>query len=625
MAKQIIKVNFNWIQQQLDTVIKIKKPRLIVSIVPFINSPLLAAARQNGNTPVLVLPSDSDQEIYSHNWPSKDRELPPYRYAIPYSCWEIGRTIDPAVKRSNIQPIGYGIRAPFQKEYTEEEKAAFRKELQIPAEKEVISLMMGSFGSTVIYSYVKNILEMSSDFHCVVICGKDAEAKGKVESLLKKQGFTGQNGQFHKDGIQLSFSILGFIDNVHEYMAISRCIISKPGSATFNQAIALKLPILLDTGHLPWEGLNIPLAEQYGLGKRVSPERVQESIEEMLKPETHQTYIAAHDVFHASRPEQFQFAKNVQQITAELLQEAENAPKTAANPTAVSHLATAKKILKIAIKILLFPIFAIVYTWNWLVQTVVRVSFFSSFVLAKQRILDERRKQLIAKGAKPVESLVSPQTQQYIDAMYIPSPNGTGRAVIFSLGKPYQNLHPDNYQHLLEDGLDVVLFNPTENSAVTMAEDLKALIDRRKKDFPGQSILLHGYCIGAHVAIAAAADQVPPIPLVIDRGYGDTNELAERFSFFAKLPCLRSTIRTHYNLNSSEKITRCTAPILVISAPDGKDRMLHGKSHNLIRDLYNKAPGEKRYHTLPETATHWSKWDEATRTTVHRFIQNKTS
>lgn len=664
LGRKVMKWRASWMEARLRNYLQKAKPDLVISVVPFINGALVKAAAANPDKPipVLVIPTDAANEIYGDNWPSPEIPLGPHCYAIPYSCHEIASRIHPLVDKTVVRSIGYGIRPEYLVDYTEGQKLEFRNEKQIPEGKDPILLMLGgSFGSEANYKYVQAILNQPErlqrqNAHYVVFCARQVEMQDKLKNLLLSKGFVEQhNGQFHHPDTGLSFSILGFIKDDYKYFAIARGIFSKAGSGTWNQAIAQKIPIFLDktVGCMPWEELNFDLTDQYNLGKRVSTyDQIPDLIEEMMDPATHQGYVDSIQTFKNDRPGQFRFADNIREIATDLLDQAKDAAPIA-QPPRPTFLSTIKKIIVFVLKVVLYPLLAIKkFFLETFPQELVQYGFFSAFIrtnLAQNALfralfkcgpsLEQRRRELLEKGAKPIEELIS-STNTFLDAVRIPSAkeNPDKKTVVFVLSKHYQNLNPRNYQDMLDEGWDVVLFNPSKTTSKATAEDLKLLIARLKKDHPQTKLALSGYCIGAHVAASVGAElstEENPIAVIVDRGFGDANEAVENFIGLAKLPPFKRRIKSEYNLSSPEttqKIREFTGKALFLSPKAGKDRLMHCNNHNLTAELHEQFPADKsQYYVLPSTwdkekekwvaATHWSGWDERTHTKVRNFLR----
>lgn len=89
---------------------------------------------------------------------------------------------------------------------------------------------------------------------------------------------------------------------------------------------------------------------------------------------------------------------------------------------------------------------------------------------------------------------ISNITNEYIDHIHIKSKNSTGNTLILVLNHYYQYRSHKFYKHLLDDGLDILLYNPTQISTNAMATDLKTIIDILLD--AKMHIVLYGYCMG---------------------------------------------------------------------------------------------------------------------------------
>jgi processive 1,2-diacylglycerol beta-glucosyltransferase len=72
---------------------------------------------------------------------------------------------------------------------------------------------------------------------------------GKVQRTLQLVVITGRNARMEKDARALCGSrprskVLGWVDNMHEWMAAADLMVSKPGGATLNEGSACGLPML---------------------------------------------------------------------------------------------------------------------------------------------------------------------------------------------------------------------------------------------------------------------------------------------------------------------------------------------------------------------------------------------
>jgi processive 1,2-diacylglycerol beta-glucosyltransferase len=95
--------------------------------------------------------------------------------------------------------------------------------------------------------------------HLIVIAGRNERVKKQVEEL--REGFDPSN----------SLTVFGFTDRVSDLMAVSDVLITKPGPGTINEAIAMKLPMLIDDTEISlfWERANVDYVLKYKVGQKI--------------------------------------------------------------------------------------------------------------------------------------------------------------------------------------------------------------------------------------------------------------------------------------------------------------------------------------------------------------------
>jgi processive 1,2-diacylglycerol beta-glucosyltransferase len=96
--------------------------------------------------------------------------------------------------------------------------------------KKIVLILAGSYG------VLKNIEEMVSSLlikdacQLAVVCGRNQKLEHRLNLL-----YAG-NSNVH---------IFGFIENIHELMAVSSCIVTKAGGLTLSEALVLQVPIFI--------------------------------------------------------------------------------------------------------------------------------------------------------------------------------------------------------------------------------------------------------------------------------------------------------------------------------------------------------------------------------------------
>ncbi len=101
------------------------------------------------------------------------------------------------------------------------------KEIPELKNKKVILLTSGSMGFGQITNIVKGILKEISDAYLVVICGSNEKLRKELEEI---------------DNPHLL--VKGFINNMNDYIAMSKIVISKPGGLTTTEIAAMNKPLI---------------------------------------------------------------------------------------------------------------------------------------------------------------------------------------------------------------------------------------------------------------------------------------------------------------------------------------------------------------------------------------------
>ncbi|ULT54469.1 glycosyltransferase [Neobacillus drentensis] len=133
------------------------------------------------------------------------------------------------VEENQITQTGIPIRQPFSQSYRREEiYEKFGLDPHIPT-----LLVMGG-GCGMIgdgNSTIQEIDALPKPIQLIIVCGHNEKLRLQLQEKLK-------NSKHH-------ILLTGYIDYVHELMAISDLMITKPGGVTTFEAIAMELPMLL--------------------------------------------------------------------------------------------------------------------------------------------------------------------------------------------------------------------------------------------------------------------------------------------------------------------------------------------------------------------------------------------
>lgn len=135
-----------------------------------------------------------------------------------------GRKVDPA----KIKVMGIPIEPIFSKTL---DRPRIFKETGLRDDLFTILVIGGGFGVGPIEGIVKVMAQIPRELQTVVVCGHNEELARKIQSL--------------KDEYKLNMKVLGFIDDVYEYMDISDILISKPGGITVSESLAKEIPLVV--------------------------------------------------------------------------------------------------------------------------------------------------------------------------------------------------------------------------------------------------------------------------------------------------------------------------------------------------------------------------------------------
>jgi processive 1,2-diacylglycerol beta-glucosyltransferase len=135
------------------------------------------------------------------------------------------------VSESHINVTGIPVRLPFTQDYNRDE---LRDKYGLDRNKPAVLIMGGGHG--LIGKQFADVLrssELALPVQFIFVCGRNAKLKQRLE-----EAFCGEESNH-------TIRVMGFVDHIHELMALSDMIITKPGGLTVSEAMALELPMLL--------------------------------------------------------------------------------------------------------------------------------------------------------------------------------------------------------------------------------------------------------------------------------------------------------------------------------------------------------------------------------------------
>lgn len=119
-------------------------------------------------------------------------------------------------------PIGLRFGKPI-------DTAAVRKTLGIRDDLPVVLVLGGGFGMGPVAEILKQMNEVKTPLQVLVVAGRNEELRRDLAMMEHKH----------------PTRVFGFVTNMHELMAVSALIVSKPGGLTTSEALALGKPLFI--------------------------------------------------------------------------------------------------------------------------------------------------------------------------------------------------------------------------------------------------------------------------------------------------------------------------------------------------------------------------------------------
>lgn len=191
-------------------------------------------------------------------------ETTPDLFVIP-SKLLTSRFVSKGMDENILFPFGIPVASSF---------FSFKNNVSLPTNKKIVLLTSGSMGFGAVEKITKKILE-NVDCFLVVVCGNNI----KLQNILEK---------IKNDNLL----VLGFINNINEYMNLSNVIVAKPGGLTTTEISMMRKPLV---HMMPIPGVENYNAEFFATNKMSlranNIEEVVDSVKRLLNDEILQKEI----------------------------------------------------------------------------------------------------------------------------------------------------------------------------------------------------------------------------------------------------------------------------------------------------------------------------------------------
>jgi 1,2-diacylglycerol 3-beta-galactosyltransferase len=225
------------------------RPDMVVSVVPNFNRALYESLRAaSPQVPYTTILTDM-ADFPPHFWiePKQDQ----YFICGTDQAVEQARALGHPAERI-MKTSGMILRPKFYDAVTVD-RAAERIKLGLDPTKPTGLVLFGGQGSNVMLDIAREL----QDTQLIMICGKNAELATKLRALAKNAPPT-----------RAAHFIEGFTQEIPYYMHLSDFFIGKPGPGSISEAVAMKLPVIVERNAwtLPQERYNCDWVLEKGVG-----------------------------------------------------------------------------------------------------------------------------------------------------------------------------------------------------------------------------------------------------------------------------------------------------------------------------------------------------------------------
>jgi len=260
-------------------------PDCVVSFHPLLNHISVRAVRARARKiPVVTVITDLVDIHAAWACPDVDAVVVPSpggfdrcrRAGIPASrCHDFGLAVDSRFTHLPNDPEGI---------------ARLRQRLGLRPEHFAVLVCGGADGSGGLVRNARAIAEQPIDLDLVVICGRNGLARSGLEGL--------------RTAVGREVRVLGYVDNMHEWMRASDVVVSKAGPGTIAEALCCGLPLLL-VWYLPGqERGNVEWVVDIGAGRFVPRiEQLVDAVAELAVPGSETLEAMRQAVRAAARPD----------------------------------------------------------------------------------------------------------------------------------------------------------------------------------------------------------------------------------------------------------------------------------------------------------------------------------
>jgi len=202
----------------LKKIILAEKPNAVIITFPIMAMPELR--KQTGlNIPIYAVLTD---HVIHERWIHPEID----KYFVANEELKVA-IINKGIPDERIVVSGIPLRMAFRQTY---DKKQLLQRYGLDPAKKIVLILAGAYGVLRNSKKICQELLQIENIEVILVCGKN---KSLIESM--------ETGFPHEPRLH----VLGFVEQIHELMAISSCIVTKAGGITLSEALALNLPFIV--------------------------------------------------------------------------------------------------------------------------------------------------------------------------------------------------------------------------------------------------------------------------------------------------------------------------------------------------------------------------------------------
>lgn len=224
-----------------------RRPRMVVSLIPNLNRALFESLqRAMPGTPMVTVLTDL-ADYPPHFWMEIQQQ-----YFICGTQRAVEQALAMGHPQSHVFRVSGMILRPTFYEQQTADRAEERRRIGLDPHIPTGLVLFGGHGSNVMLSIAKCLGDCSCDLQLILICGRNARLKQRLERLRTRNKLV----------------IEGFTKQVPYYMHLSDFFIGKPGPGSISEALKMGLPVIVESNAwtLPQERFNAEWIRENGVG-----------------------------------------------------------------------------------------------------------------------------------------------------------------------------------------------------------------------------------------------------------------------------------------------------------------------------------------------------------------------